>query len=62
MSTDLQMRCNYAQFMHSLQQPVVLNDWTHYSLSINDSQLTKMKKEYSSHVPAMKFIAMKQFV
>ena len=29
---------------------------------LNSSQLAKMKKEYSWHVPAMKFIGMKQLV
>ena len=33
-----------------------------YVLLINGSQLAKMKKEYSWHVPAMKFIGMKQLV
>ena len=33
----------------------------HYVLP-NGSQLAKMKKEYSWHVPAMKFTGMKQLV
>ena len=33
-----------------------------YKDKVNGSQLAKMKKEYSWHVPAMKFIGMKQLV
>ena len=32
------------------------------SSDLNGSQLAKIKKEYSWHVPAMKFIGMKQLV
>ena len=32
------------------------------NLKLDGSQLAKMKKEYSWHVPTIKFIAMKQLV
>ena len=36
--------------------------YLYVKLSFNGSQLAKMKKEYSWHVPAIKFIGMKQLV